>query len=164
MSEDPVSEHDGGDRLRAVLATLRENDAWRARTLNLIASENVLSSAARAVLDSDLLHRYAEGHPGGRYYEGTRYVDQIEVELQTQICKLFGTTWADVRAISGTVANEAVFSRLVPHGATAIAHTIAGGGHISHARIGSLGKRTRKILAWPPWRTATASTSMPPDR
>ena len=137
------------DRLRQVMATLEANNAWRAKTLNLIASENVLSSAARAVLDSDLLHRYAEGHPGGRYYEGTKFVDQIESELNRQVRALFGTSWADVRAISGTVANEAVFSRVVPQGATAIAHTIAGGGHISHARIGSLGKRTKNILPWP---------------
>ena len=53
------------DKVRTAVAL---HDEWRARTLNLIASENVLSPAARAILDSDLLHRYAEGHPhpGGR--------------------------------------------------------------------------------------------------
>lgn len=135
--------------LKRIRRTLDANDRWRGRTLNLIASENVLSPAARSVLDSDLLHRYAEGHPGGRYYEGTQYVDEIEVLTGEVMRRIFRAGWADVRPISGTVANEAVFSRLVPHGADAIAHTVAGGGHISHARIGSLGKRTRKIHAWP---------------
>lgn len=137
------------ERLASIRSTLSANDAWRSSTLNLIASENILSSAARGVLDSDLLHRYAEGHPGGRYYEGTRFVDEIEQQTEEVIRRLFHAGWADVRPISGTVANEAVFSRLVPHGAPVVAHTIAAGGHISHARIGSLGKRTRQIHPWP---------------
>ena len=48
---------------------------WRGRrTLNLIASENILSRRARALLTSDFNHRYAEGHPGDRYYEGTQFI------------------------------------------------------------------------------------------
>jgi len=135
--------------LRSTRATLDTHDAWRARTLNLIASENVLSPAARSVLDSDFLHRYAEGHPGARYYEGTRYVDVVETDASAACRRVFRCGWADVRAVSGTVSNEAVFSRLVPQGATAIAHKVATGGHISHDRMGSLGKRTTKILPWP---------------
>ena len=135
--------------LHEVRDLVRRHDAWRARTLNLIASENVLSPAAREVLDSDLLHRYAEGHPGGRYYEGTRYVDEIESRASAACRRVFKCGWADVRPISGTVSNEAVFSRLVPRGATVIAHKVATGGHISHDRMGALGKRTDRILPWP---------------
>jgi glycine hydroxymethyltransferase len=101
------------------------------------------------VLDSDLLHRYAEGHPGGRYYEGTRYVDEVETLASETMRRIFRCGYSDVRPISGTVANEAVFSRLVPQGAPVVAHTVADGGHISHARMGSLGKRTSRILPWP---------------
>lgn len=138
---------------RRALAHVRDvldrHDAWRASTINLIASENVLSPAARAVLDSDLLHRYAEGHPGGRYYEGTKFVDELET-LASEACRrVFRCGWADVRPISGTVSNEAVFSRIVPRGATVIAHKVATGGHISHDRMGALGKRTDTILPWP---------------
>ena len=132
-----------------ILPTLAEHDAWRGRTLNLIASENLLSEGARSTLVSDLLHRYAEGHPGGRYYEGTRYVDEIETMAAEACRRLFRCGWADVRPISGTVANEAVFSRLVPRDATVVAHRVAMGGHISHDRMGSLGKRTARILPWP---------------
>jgi glycine hydroxymethyltransferase len=135
--------------LKFVRSTVDANERWRSHTINLIASENVLSPAARSVLDSDLQHRYAEGHPGGRYYEGTRYVDDIETALEETIKRIFRTKWADVRPISGTVSNEAVFSRIVPQGAPAVAHPIATGGHISHAKIGSLGKRTKNILPWP---------------
>jgi glycine hydroxymethyltransferase len=143
------SQTDTLELLRHVRRTVDANEEWRSRTINLIASENVLSPAARSVLNSDLQHRYAEGHPGGRYYEGTKYVDEIETLAQDVMRRIFRVDWADVRPISGTVSNEAVFSRLVPQGAAAVAHTVAGGGHISHARIGSLGKRTKNILAWP---------------
>lgn len=135
--------------LGLVRSILDKQDTWRDRCLNLIASENVLSPAARNVLDSDLLHRYAEGHPGVRYYEGTRYVDEVETITTETMMRIFRATYADVRPISGTVANEAVFSKLVPQGAPAIAHTVASGGHISHAKIGSLGKRTKNIMPWP---------------
>ncbi len=144
---------DTPEKTREILGLVRsildKQDTWRDHCLNLIASENVLSPAARSVLDSDLLHRYAEGHPGVRYYEGTRYVDELETIATEVMRRIFGATYADVRPISGTVANEAVFSRLVPQGAVAIAHNVASGGHISHARIGSLGKRTNRILPWP---------------
>lgn len=133
----------------ALRRTIHAHDGWRATTLNLIASENVLSPAARSVLDSDLLHRYAEGHPGARYYEGTQYVDRIEADASAACRRLFRCAWADVRPVSGTVSNEAVFARLVPRGATAIAHKVATGGHISHDRMGALGKRTDRILPWP---------------
>jgi glycine hydroxymethyltransferase len=44
---------------------------WRDTCINLIASENVVSQRARAQAGSDFAHRYAEGHPGERYYRGT---------------------------------------------------------------------------------------------
>ena len=137
------------DLLTRIRGILDKQDTWRGHSINLIASENVLSPAARSVLDSDLLHRYAEGHPGVRYYEGTHYVDEVETICTETMKRIFGASFADVRPISGTVSNEAVFSRLVPQGAVSMAHTVASGGHISHARIGSLGKRTKSILPWP---------------
>ncbi len=149
----PPSPSPSAPKAPPALQTLRQlldrQDAWRSTTLNLIASENVLSPAARAAIDSDLMHRYAEGHPGARYYEGTRFVDEIEAETSAACRRVFRCAWADVRPISGTVSNEAVFSRLVPRGATVVAHKVATGGHISHDRMGALGKRTDRILPWP---------------
>jgi glycine hydroxymethyltransferase len=43
------------------------------------------------------------------------------------------------------MANEAVFSALLPKGGTALAHGVGGGGHISHGHMGALGKRAAKI-------------------
>ena len=55
-----------------------QQNEWRINTINLIASENVMSDRARNVLGSDFAHRYAEGHPGERYYQGTDKIDEIE--------------------------------------------------------------------------------------
>lgn len=137
------------DELREVARLTRRNDEWRAATVNLIASENVLSPAARRMLDSDFHHRYAEGHPGARYYEGTRFIDEIEDRTRALVGEVFGAARVDVRLPSGTMANEAVFSALMNGGGVAMAHGVAGGGHISHARFGALGKRADKILELP---------------
>jgi glycine hydroxymethyltransferase len=137
------------DELREIAQLCRRADAWRMDTINLIASENVLSPAARRLLDSDFHHRYAEGHPGKRYYEGTRFIDEIEEKTRVLVGSVFKADRVDIRLPSGTLANEAAFSALVPQGATAIAHGLDGGGHISHARFGALGKRAARILEFP---------------
>jgi glycine hydroxymethyltransferase len=135
--------------LREIDRLCRAQDEWRGATINLIASENVLSPAARRLLDSDFHHRYAEGHPGERYYEGTRFIDAIEDRTRRLVAELFGADRVDVRLPSGTTANEAVFSALMKGGGTALAHGVAGGGHISHARFGALGKRADRIVELP---------------
>jgi len=135
--------------LREIAQICAAQDEWRSETLNLIASENVLSPAAHALLDNDFHHRYAEGHPGARYYEGTKYIDVIEDRTRDIVKEIFQCERADVRLPSGTMANEAVFSALMPDGGTALSHNIGGGGHISHARFGALGKHADRILEIP---------------
>ena len=66
-------------------ALVRKQNEWRAGTLNLIASENVLSERARAVMGSDFAHRYAEGHPGERYYQGTEIIDEVEARIKKHL-------------------------------------------------------------------------------
>ncbi|MCZ7586788.1 MAG: hypothetical protein M5R36_27535 [Deltaproteobacteria bacterium] len=66
------------ERVRKIEETVADQNAWRESCINLIASENVLSRRVRALLGSDFGHRYAEGHPGKRYYEGTKFIDELE--------------------------------------------------------------------------------------
>jgi len=126
-----------------------EQNEWRLRTLNLIASENVMSERARRVLGSDFAHRYAEGHPGERYYQGTDKIDEIESWVKQQLKTLFGCQHMEVRPISGTVANDAVFSRYIQPGDVVMVNSTAGGGHISHHKSGSVGKYTKNIVDFP---------------
>src|SRR4030042_3441521 len=62
-----------------------QQNEWRRSTINLIASENVMSERARSVMGSDFAHRYAEGHPGERYYQGTDKIDEIESWIKQQL-------------------------------------------------------------------------------
>ena len=43
--------------------------------IELIASENYVSSAVMEANGSQLSNKYAEGYPGGRYYGGCEFVD-----------------------------------------------------------------------------------------
>jgi glycine hydroxymethyltransferase len=132
-----------------VEAICREQDDWRNSCINLIASEQVMSRRARGVLGSDFAHRYAEGHPGERYYQGTDKIDTIETDAKRYLKTLFGCMHTEVRPISGTNANEAVFSRYIRPGDIVIANSTPAGGHISHDRAGTVGKYTRNILNFP---------------
>ncbi len=128
---------------------VQEQNSWRSHTINLIASENVLSKRARQVMGSDFCHRYAEGHPGERYYQGTEKIDEIETRVSQHLKALFGCRHIEVRPISGTVANDAVFSRYIKSNAVVMVNSTSGGGHISHHRQGSVGKYTENIINFP---------------
>jgi len=128
---------------------VRQQNDWRSHTVNLIASENVMSRRARAVMGSDFTHRYAEGHPGARYYQGTEMIDEIETRAKQHLKSLFDCRHLDVRPISGTVANDAVFSRYINKGDVVMVNSTAGGGHISHHKAGSVGKYTHNIVNFP---------------
>jgi glycine hydroxymethyltransferase len=128
---------------------VKKQNQWRSSTLNLIASENVLSNRARHSLGSDFAHRYAEGHPGERYYQGTELIDEVESRLKKHMKSLFHCRQVDVRPISGTIANDAVFSRFIRPGDVVMVNSTPGGGHISHHRAGSVGKYTTNIVNFP---------------
>jgi glycine hydroxymethyltransferase len=134
------------DRLEKLV---NKQNEWRRNTLNLIASENILSNRARAVMGSDFCHRYAEGHPGERYYQGTEIIDEIESRTKQHLKSLFDCKHIDVRPISGTIANDAVFSRFIKHGDIVMVNSTSGGGHISHHRHGSVGKYSSNIINFP---------------
>ncbi|MFC1857361.1 serine hydroxymethyltransferase [Thermodesulfobacteriota bacterium] len=128
---------------------IQKQNQWRDKCINLIASENVVSKRARSQAGSDFAHRYAEGHPGERYYRGTSYIDEIETKLMVNLKILFECDHIEVRPISGTNANEAVFSRFVRPGDVVMVNSTPSGGHISHHREGSLGKFTQNIIDIP---------------
>ena len=128
---------------------IQKQNQWRDQCINLIASENVLSQRARCQAGSDFAHRYAEGHPGERYYRGTSFIDDIENQLKTNLKILFECDHSEVRPISGTNANEAFFSRFLNPGDVVMVNSTPAGGHISHHREGSLGKFTKNIIDIP---------------
>ena len=108
-------------------ALVKDQNSWRETCLNLIASENVTSRRVRGLMGSDFAHRYAEGHPGERYYQGTEIIDEIESLLKQQMKGLFRCRHTDVRPISGTIANDAVFSRYIRPGDVVMVNSTPGG-------------------------------------
>jgi len=137
------------DKFNKTAQLINDQDAWRDRCINLIASENVQSKRVRAFAGSDFTHRYAEGHPGERYYKGTNYIDQIENDLKLNLKNIFKCEHTEVRPISGTNSNEAIFSKFVNREDIVMANSTPGGGHISHHRLGALGKFTNNIIDFP---------------
>ena len=86
------------DQVRDLERIVHSQNDWRLhKTINLIASENAMSERARALLNSDFTHRYAEGHPGARYYMGTDYIDVVETRVREAMEKIFGAAHAEVR-------------------------------------------------------------------
>lgn len=128
-------------------AIIEQENTWRQKqAINLIASENTPSEAVRRVQVSDFMGRYAEGHPNegdqvNRYYQGTRYIDEIERMTTREILDLFGAKQADVRPISGNAANTAIALGWLRGGDTIVANSTDAGGHISHAAVGVFGRR-----------------------
>ena len=124
----------------------RQNTWRQTQTINLIASENTPSEAVQRVQISDFMGRYAEGHPNegdktNRYYQGTRYIDEIERMATKEILELFNARQADVRPISGNAANTAIALGWLRGGDAILANSTDAGGHISHGAVGVFGRR-----------------------
>ena len=137
------------DLAQSVRELTRKHSAWFKDCIPLIASENVMSPAAREVLNSDLNNRYAEGLPGKRYYQGNIYVDQIETICEDLAREVFACRFADVRSTSGTVSNMAVLMALTKTHDKMTTVALSDGGHISHAKIGATGMRGIRTFNYP---------------
>ncbi|MGH6941942.1 serine hydroxymethyltransferase [Hypericibacter sp.] len=100
--------------------------------IELIASENIVSSAVLEAQGSVLTNKYAEGYPSKRYYGGCEYVDVAEMLAIDRAKKLFACNFANVQPHSGAQANQAVFMALLQPGDTFMGLNLAAGGHLTH--------------------------------
>lgn len=140
--------------VQRIRAAVKTHSTRFERAIPLIASENLLSPYAKELLISDFHSRYAEGLPGERYYEGNEQVDEVENLCLDLARRLFRCSFADVRPISGTVANLAVLKALAEPGDPVGTSRLADGAHISSASFGAFGLRGVKPVyyAWDPER------------
>ena len=135
---------------RLIKDLTKKETARQSNTINLIASENFVSKDVLTALGSPLTNKYAEGYPSARYYGGNKYIDQIEKLCQDRALKLFGLSnksWAvNVQSYSGSPANLAVYSALVPLGGKIMGLKLNMGGHLSHGYKASFtGKAWRAV-------------------
>lgn len=100
--------------------------------IELIASENWVSSAVRAAMGSILTNKYAEGYPKKRYYGGCSCVDTVEELAIERAKKLFGCDYANVQPHSGAQANMAAFFAMIKPGDKILGMNLDHGGHLTH--------------------------------
>ncbi len=125
------------EKKNKILSLVEKQNKWRSECINMIASENVMSPLAERMYTSDFMHRYAEGEPFNRYYNGTKYIDELEVLVSELMGELLDVKHVDPRPISGTVANFSVLSVLTKSGDYIMSLATPSGGHISHNKRGA---------------------------
>jgi len=111
---------------------IRNETGRQADGLELIASENFVSSAVLEAAGSVMTNKYAEGYPGRRYYGGCEFVDVAESLAISRAKTLFGADHANVQPHSGAQANMAVYLTLLKPGETVLGMNLAHGGHLTH--------------------------------
>ena len=116
--------------------------------LEMIASENIVSTAVMQAQGSILTNKYAEGYPGKRYYGGCEYVDIVEQLAIDRAKKLFGAKYANVQPHSGAQANTAVYFALLQPGDTILGMNLTDGGHLTHGSPVNISGKYFKIIPY----------------
>src|SRR5260221_7395103 len=118
------------------LQKILDNEIKRQQeTIDLIPSENFTSPEVRAAVGSVFMHKYSEGYPNARYYEGNEFIDELELLTIEMVKKVFSLpeNWsANVQPLAGSNANLAVYNALLDPGDKILSMYLPDGGHLSH--------------------------------
>ena len=131
-----------------VQAAIDQELSRQRNKLEMIASENIVSSAVMQAQGSVLTNKYAEGYPGKRYYGGCEYVDVVEQLAIDRAKELFGAGYANVQPHSGAQANTAVFFALLNPGDTILGMNLTDGGHLTHGSPVNISGKYFKIIPY----------------
>ena len=116
----------------AVYSAFKSELRRQQQTIELIASENIVSTAVLAAQGSVLTNKYAEGYPNKRYYGGCEYVDVVESLAIDRLKQLFNADHANVQAHSGSQANMGAYTALLKPGDRILGMDLNAGGHLTH--------------------------------
>lgn len=115
-----------------IFELIEEEKNRQTHGIELIASENFVSSQVMEAMGSVLTNKYAEGFPKKRYYGGCEVVDKVEQLAIDRVKELFGVEYANVQPHSGSQANAAVFLAVLKPGDKILGFNLAHGGHLTH--------------------------------
>src|SRR3989338_4810206 len=139
-------------RDKEVEKLIKAEEKRQKSVINLIPSENYVSDDVLRALGSVLNNKYSEGYPVARYYGGNIIIDKVEELCKKRALKLFKLNpaeWhANVQPLSGSPANLAVYSALVPIGGKIMGLLLSSGGHLTHGQKMSM---TGKIWTQVPY-------------
>jgi glycine hydroxymethyltransferase len=116
----------------AIWELIKAEQTRQREGLELIPSENYVSSDVLTAMGSVFTNKYSEGYPGKRYYGGQENTDKLEQIAIDRAKKLFGCDHANVQPHSGAQANEAVYHAWLEPGDTVLAMNLSHGGHLTH--------------------------------
>ena len=100
--------------------------------LNMIPSENYCSQAVLDACGSVLNNKYAEGYSGKRYYQGNKFIDEVELLAIERAKKLFNAEHANVQPNSGSPANMAAYFAVLNPKDKIMGMDLSHGGHLTH--------------------------------
>ncbi len=123
-----------------VFDLIGQEELRQATTVELIASENFVSSDVLRAVGSCLTNKYSEGYPAhramgnqGRYYGGCHLVDELEEYCVSKWKEVFSTDYhVNVQPHSGSSANLAAYMALLQPGDTVLSMSLSNGGHLTH--------------------------------
>ena len=115
-----------------VYEIIKREEQRQKEGIELIASENYVSTAVLDAMGSILTNKYSEGYPGKRYYGGNEIIDQAETLAIERAKELFGAEHVNVQPLSGSPANLAVYMALLQPGDKVLGFSLDQGGHLSH--------------------------------
>jgi len=115
-----------------IFKAIKGEENRQKNTIELIASENFVSSAVLEAQGSVLTNKYAEGYPGKKYYGGCHYIDIVENIAIERAKEIFKAEHANVQPHSGSQANMAVYFSVLDVGDTILAMNLSHGGHLTH--------------------------------
>ena len=117
-------------------------------TIELIASENIVSPAVMQAMGTVLTNKYAEGYPGKRYYGGCEKVDIVENLAIERAKKLFNAGFANVQSHSGAQANYAAYAAIIKPGDTVLGMSLDNGGHLTHGSKANFSGKLYNVIPY----------------
>lgn len=131
-----------------VFAAIKNEIQRQNNKLELIASENFVSTAVLEAMGQVMTNKYAEGYPAKRYYGGCEFVDVVEDLARDRAKKLFGAEHANVQPHSGSQANMAAYFTFLQPGDKVMGMDLAHGGHLTHGSPVNFSGRFFKIVQY----------------